>query len=139
MTDLNLAELDSLEKEATEGPWFWNSYSDIWSKLLGDALEVLTDEELDAQEALSRAEQLKLEPIVCSVPNTGGDGTRGERQAADARFIEAARNQLRPLLDLVDKLATTTHLGQTIDCPPRCPRCSALTTWWKAKKLRRLF
>ena len=97
-----ISGIKAREKAATPGPWFWNSYCDIFSKPLSDAMEAsergLTDEQLDALDALPRTKQLEIEPTVCSVPNANGDATRGKRQVADSIFIEHAREDIPYLL-----------------------------------------
>lgn len=72
MVDLDLNELERLEKAATPGPWAWNSYGSVCT----------VNEPCYA---------------VCALPRRHGDEAT-KQGASDARFIEAVRNALPELL-----------------------------------------
>lgn len=103
MPELNLTELDKLDREATEGVWEigWERDSD--------------------HNPPRRAESVG--PLTADHDHWSG-WTIGDE--ADARFTVAARNQLRPLLDMVSQMARALRgAGRDAclrfnDCPHDC-------------------
>lgn len=80
-------QLEALWKAATPGPWFYNTYSTVFSAPLTAALE---DEAVETYET---------DPAVCRVPAKYGDtAPLGTRQCADARLIVALVNALPEIL-----------------------------------------
>ncbi|REJ98751.1 MAG: hypothetical protein DWQ35_00430 [Planctomycetota bacterium] len=90
----DLDELARLAAEATPGPWFFNSYSGVFSE---PRVREYDEAESKLAEDAPDSEWGKLpEPLVCSVPTVAGD-TGTEQGRKDAAYIAAACNAV-PLL-----------------------------------------
>ena len=129
---LDLDRLEALTKEATPGPWFYNSYSAIFStpkiKTYDEWFDTIPEGhtverygscpacgDWKAPTACGLAtpasnhgcryfdEDYKRDPLVAHVPSHHGDTAIG-RRAKDAELIEAAVNALPLLLEEVRQL-----------------------------------
>ena len=107
MTDLDLKELDRLEKAVTQGEWQEKVH--CLPRLLS---------------APCRSSQ--VEPVI-----------DGPMRTKDAVFIAAARNQLRSLLDLVERMGKALRTARC-SCyadggKGRCLACATLLDYRRAK------
>ena len=93
MSDLNLAELDRLEREATDGPW------------PVDCLTIKTIHRWLGRHGAQRADE-------------------------DIALVSGVRNQLRPLLDLVD------WMGEVLSKLPHSAICRNEDGRWSGECLR---
>lgn len=84
---------------ATAGPWFFNSYSAVFSSAMRQEFRLFVDRWLEAGTPPFRnefgltewgEEHYRLDNHVCDVPRHHGDTAEGSR-VDDARFIAAAR------------------------------------------------
>jgi hypothetical protein len=92
MTDeaqVDLDELERLHAEATAGPWFFNSYSSIFSAPMSRAYDAA--EEALPPDADDAAYAALPEAMVAYVPASHGD-TAGPQACLDAKFIVALHN-----------------------------------------------
>lgn len=86
LTEDVLDRLDDLSRKATPGPWFWNSYSTVFSEPLG---QIADDWPLDGDDIADPDRYyFEAEARVAGVPAFRGDTAHG-RHAADAKFIAA--------------------------------------------------
>ncbi|OKI47273.1 hypothetical protein [Micromonospora sp. CB01531] len=118
MTTNDIDAIRKLAAAATEGPWFYNSYSAVlagpkvqpheeWLDTTGEhSLERHGNCEAcgpDRRGCLLFSEDYKRDPIVAHVPAHHGDTAVGER-VADAEFIAAARTVVPALCDEIEQL-----------------------------------
>lgn len=117
MTDEELAAIEARLQGLTPAPWFWNSYSEIQSGPLCQITDepetpqypeskrpgppFFTDED-NAWLAQKNAAYL-VDPTVAWVPAHHGD-TATDNHAADALFIEHARDDVPALLAEIRRL-----------------------------------
>lgn len=99
MTAEERRRLRELEAAATPGPWFFNSYSTLFSAPLSKV-----HCEIEAKipdDAPDEAYDVLPETRTAFVPTIAGD-TATAQGRRDAALIAAARNALAPLLDALD-------------------------------------
>ncbi len=117
--------LTELTAAASPGPWYFNSYSAVFSKPLTDRWEDLPDEEADKYEN---------DPIVLSVPAKYGDtAPLGSRQYADAALAAPAHEYAAVALAaaevhdwLADPMLHKQRIvvGEVWKCVATCSTCS---------------
>lgn len=116
---IDLAAIKARADAATEGPWFYNSYSGIFTAHRLLEFDDWMDPLVDGGHTLERGgtcpactsakgcaiarEVYDREPIVAHVPAWAGDTAVG-RRCADAEFIAAARTDVPALLAAVAEL-----------------------------------
>ena len=110
-----IAEVHRLDAEATKGPWFYNSYSGVFSEPVSReydaAVEALPDDAPD--EAFGGL----VEPCCAHVPVVGGD-TATAQGAHDAALIAAYRTAAPLLADECSRLqAEVAQLRAERDMP----------------------
>lgn len=104
---MKLSEFQQLVEGATPGPWFYNSYSGVFSAPLMEQCKALEDECAAAgwppcdlpQDQPWYDRFYDTEPQVCKVPAHHGDTATG-RHAANAAFIAACRDMVPKLLEV---------------------------------------
>lgn len=89
-----IAEVRRLDAEATKGPWFYNSYSGVFSEPVSREYDVAVEALPD--DAPAEAFDGLVEPCCAHVPVVGGD-TATAQGARDAALIAAYRTAA-PLL-----------------------------------------
>ena len=89
-----IARVRELDAEATKGPWFYNSYSGVFSEPVSREYDVAVDALPD--DAPAEAFDGLVEPCCAHVPVVGGD-TATAQGARDAALIAAYRTAA-PLL-----------------------------------------
>jgi len=110
-----IAEVRRLDAEATKGPWFYNSYSGVFSEPVSReydaAVEALPDD------APAEAFDGLVEPCCAHVPVVGGD-TATAQGARDAALIAEYRTAAPLLADECSRLqAEVTQLRAERDMP----------------------
>ena len=103
MTDIEsiLAEVRRLDAEATKGPWFYNSYSGVFSEPVSREYDVAVEALPD--DAPAEAFDGLVEPCCAHVPVVGGD-TATAQGARDAALIAAYRTAAPLLADECERL-----------------------------------
>lgn len=129
MTDADLDRIEAYCAAATEGPWFWNSYSAVYTggmqaqwKQFDQAWDAAGEPDFtdaNGQRNDWHRRHYEAEPRVCGVPAEYGDTATG-RHADDARFIAAARTDLPALCAEVRRLREFIESldHQYSDCQP---------------------
>ena len=92
-----LAAIKARSEAATPGPWFWNSYSGIFS-----AICEVSGTEAPKCERIDHDDD-RCTPSVAHVPPSYGDTATG-LHAADADFIASARTDVPELVAEVERL-----------------------------------
>jgi hypothetical protein len=101
-------------KRATEGPWFWNSYSGVFSGPWVKRYDAAEQEIPDAAPDEDPRWDALPEPLVASVPPAYGDTATG-RHAHDAVFIAEARTDVPQLAqDLLEALEEIEQLNNLL-------------------------
>lgn len=113
MEPLSDAELDAIEaytNAASGGPWFWNSYSAVFSarcRVSGKiAPSCFPEEGSDDYH-----DEDECTPVVAWVPRTSGD-TATKQGALDARFIEKARTDMPRLIAALREIIQAYRVAQ---------------------------
>ena len=117
MTDLPalIAEVRRLDAAATKGPWFYNSYSGVFSEPVSREYDVAVEALPD--DAPAEAFGGLVEPCCAHVPVVGGD-TATAQGARDAALIAEYRTAAPLLADECSRLqAEVTQLRAERDMP----------------------
>jgi hypothetical protein len=135
-TDDVIREVRRLDAEATSGPWFYNSYSTVFSEPASEAYEALVQAIPD--DAPDEAWEALPAGYVASVPVVGGDTATAEG-SKDAALIAHFRTAAPLLAAEVERLraenAARREELRLAQCPnPRdpeyaghCETCSGLS------------
>ncbi len=90
---VDLDKLDAIEAKATASPWFYNSYSSVFSRNTPE-YDLIIEELMGVKRPLTYEEKKReydADPAICYVPAQYGDTATG-RHAIDADFIAELRN-----------------------------------------------